>query len=146
MDYDTWAPPLIQCTSAHRDISSLPEQISNPIGRVLLGFIDHDDPDSGFNLMLGEFAPWLSIEYCADYDSCFRRCHETTINRFFCIDSPLAEGFPITAGQVSLTVPDVPARSSYIVARMPPHALVYATSFSHVVDLSSNWQLWQHIS
>ena len=41
------------CIGTYRDISNLPEQISNPIGRVVLGFIDDANPSTGYNLMLG---------------------------------------------------------------------------------------------
>ncbi|KAG9227753.1 hypothetical protein CCMSSC00406_0000601 [Pleurotus cornucopiae] len=63
-----------------RDTTDIPpdSQITNPIGRVVLGF----ETSESLNLM---------------------------------IDSPLAQGFLLKDGQVSITVPNVPPRNNYIV-------------------------------
>ncbi|KAJ2912628.1 hypothetical protein MD484_g7794, partial [Candolleomyces efflorescens] len=65
------------------DTSDFPpdDQITNPLGRVLLGF------DSGDSLNLD-------------------------------IDNPLAEGFSIRDGRVSIVVPDVPPRDDYLIVLM----------------------------
>ena len=97
---------VIQC-----DVD-LPAQISNPTGQVVLGWLD---TTGSYNLQIGTSRPL-----------CPRRHIHTTLG------SPLASGFPITAGKVDIVVPSYPDRTTYIVACKSP---LTASSSLHAVDV-----------
>lgn len=73
---------LTRYSSPSRETDNLPpdSQITNPDGRVILGFQANDS---------------LNLD----------------------LDHPLAQNFKLRAGNVTITVPDVPPRNDYIIVR-----------------------------
>ena len=90
----------------NRDTSTRPGQVSNPVGSVVLGFIQPDG-SGGENLDIGQL---IELKYMFEFR--LSQGHVTLL-----IDNPLAQGFQLDDGQVTFTVPSVPTKNNYIVAR-----------------------------
>jgi hypothetical protein len=85
------------------DTSDIPPSGQNNTGTILLGYFDGTGSE---NLDFSK-SPMFTVEGV-----------DANIHTLILVtDNPLAHGFPLTAGNQTITVPFVPPRNTYIIAR-----------------------------
>jgi hypothetical protein len=104
-----------------RDTSDRPSQVTNPVGTLLLGYLNSDG-SGGENLDVGQ----LILVGTRVLFSLIIPC-DTSLSLY--LDNPLAQNFQLDAGSVTVTVPTVAPKDSYIVVRAY-HACVYVCPFA----------------
>jgi hypothetical protein len=92
------------------DASSIPAGAEGNKGTIMLGY---DDNTGSEHLYYSEFH---SADTVALHNPSLGTFVIGSVLTCYCVEHPLADGFPLTAGQQSITVPNVPKKTTYIVA------------------------------